>query len=146
MHWNWYGKIYLRNASTFVLVEQYVFGEIWLLHIEMNFIKDCKTGVATATPVLWFLGWCLHHQDYTDRYDGRHTTFLNTIWMEKFTSYQNLKKNLSFSLKIRMFFCCTNGNHIHCLKNIILWYFLSLKFKISKSPMHLMVGSQYQHM
>ena len=50
-----------------------------------NFLKpiSSKTGVATATPVLCFLAWRLPHQDYTDRYDGRHTTFLNTIWIEK---------------------------------------------------------------
>ena len=54
-----------------------------------NFLKpiSSKTGVATATPVLCFLVWRLSHQDYTDRYDGRHNTFLNTMWIEKFTSY-----------------------------------------------------------
>ena len=45
-----------------------------------------KTGVATATPVLCFLAWHLPHQDFTDRYDGRHTTFLNTILIEKIHS------------------------------------------------------------
>ena len=42
-----------------------------------------KIGAATATPIRYFLAWRLPHQHYTDRYDGRHTTFSNTMRIEK---------------------------------------------------------------
>jgi hypothetical protein len=37
------------------------------------------TGDAIVTPIQYFLAWRLPHQHYTGRYDGRHTTFLNTM-------------------------------------------------------------------
>jgi len=40
-----------------------------------------KTGAATVTPVQYFVGWRLPHQHYTDQYNGRHTTFSNTMYI-----------------------------------------------------------------
>ena len=37
----------------------------------------------TATLIQYFLAWRLQHQHYTERYDGRHTIFSNTIWIEE---------------------------------------------------------------